>query len=114
MTDYSKLVEALRSASTVSTAWEKLMLDAAAAIEELQQIAGHYEQTAKDYWKEACEYHAIVLAKGITAKESEELIRKFKKLPCGPIEPNEPKRGEKYPFRCPNCGTVVGVMEVQE
>ena len=36
MTDYTKLVEALRSASTVSTAWEKLMHDAAAAIEELQ------------------------------------------------------------------------------
>ena len=33
---YDKLVEALRSASTVSTAWEKLMLDAAAAIEELR------------------------------------------------------------------------------
>ena len=36
MSDYSELVKALRSASTVSTAWEKLMLDAAAAIEELQ------------------------------------------------------------------------------
>lgn len=36
MTDYTKLVEALRSASTVSTAWEKLMRNAAAAIEALQ------------------------------------------------------------------------------
>lgn len=36
MTDYTELVKALLSASTVSTAWEKLMLDAAAAIEELQ------------------------------------------------------------------------------
>ena len=36
MTDYTKLVKALRSASTVSTAWGKLMHDAAAAIEELQ------------------------------------------------------------------------------
>ena len=36
MTDYSELVKALRSASTVSTAWEKLMHDAAAAIEDLQ------------------------------------------------------------------------------
>lgn len=25
-------------------------------IAELEQIADHYEQTAKDYWKEACEY----------------------------------------------------------
>ena len=65
-----------------------------AEVDEQKQITAHYEQTAKDYWKEACEYHAIVSAKDITAKESEELIRKFKKLPCGPIEPNEPKRGE--------------------
>ena len=36
MTDYTKLVKALRSASTVSTAWEKLMHDAAAAIEALE------------------------------------------------------------------------------
>lgn len=36
MTDYTELVRALRSASTVSTAWEKLMLDAAAAIEALE------------------------------------------------------------------------------
>lgn len=35
MTNYENLVEALRSASTVSTAWEKLMIDAAAAIEAL-------------------------------------------------------------------------------
>ena len=34
--NYEKLVKALRSASTISSAWEKLMLDAAAAIEELQ------------------------------------------------------------------------------
>ena len=34
--NYEQLVKALRSASTVSTAWEKLMLDAAAAIEALQ------------------------------------------------------------------------------
>ena len=36
MSDYSELVKALRSASTVSIAWEKLMHDAAAAIEALQ------------------------------------------------------------------------------
>ena len=38
--------------------------DAAAAIEELQQIADHYEQTAKDYWKEACEYKAQLPKRG--------------------------------------------------
>lgn len=64
MTDYTKLVEALLSVSTVSTAWE-LMRDAATAIEELQQISEHYEQTAKDYWKkEACEYKAQLPKRG--------------------------------------------------
>ena len=36
MTDYTELIKALLSASTVSTAWEKLMRDAADAIEALQ------------------------------------------------------------------------------
>lgn len=37
MTDYSELVKALLTASTVSTAWGKLMQDAATAIEELSK-----------------------------------------------------------------------------
>ena len=36
MGQYENLIKAFRSASTVSTAWEKLMRDAAAAIEALQ------------------------------------------------------------------------------
>ena len=35
-------------------------MQAADAIEELQQIAAHYEQTAKDYWKETCDYKAMI------------------------------------------------------
>ena len=38
--NYEELVKALRSASTVSTAWEKLMHDAAAAIEALIGTVG--------------------------------------------------------------------------
>ena len=51
--------------------------DAAAAIEELQQIAGHYEQTAKDYWKEACEYKAQLPKRGkrILTNDEIETIR---------------------------------------
>ena len=71
MSDYTELVKALLSASTVSTAWEKLMRDAAAAIEELQQIADHYEQTAKDYWKEACEYKAQLPKRGEIVRRRE-------------------------------------------
>ena len=39
---YDELVKALRSASTISTAWEKLMHDAAAAIEALQAEVPHW------------------------------------------------------------------------
>ena len=45
MTDYNKLVKALRSASTVSTAFGKLMADAADAIE---RITAMYEKTEMD------------------------------------------------------------------
>ena len=125
MTDYTELVKALRCGTSKADKehnCEKCryysgtclctiaMNDAAAAIEALEaeveeqkQIAAHYEQTAKDWWKEACEYHTIVSAKDITAEESEELIRKFKKLPCGPIEPNEP-----------NCADVVEVVRCKD
>lgn len=78
MTDYTELVEALRCKSlskecdSCSYGYrlcpdsecndachvEQIYADAAAAIEELQQIADHHEQTAKDYWREACEYKA--------------------------------------------------------
>lgn len=146
MTDYTKLVEALRERQGLLCYGEgacpencellmnhgcytKLHMDAAAAIEDMEkhitemhervtvlqiargelereneklkddleeqkQIAKHYEQSAKDWWKEAKEYYAIASAKDITAEESEELIRQFKKIPCGLIEPLEPKRGE--------------------
>ena len=32
---------------------KRMLID---SVEELQQFVDHYEQTAKDYWKEACEY----------------------------------------------------------
>ena len=59
MTDYTKLVEALRSASTVSTAWEKLMHDAAAAIEALQaQLPkrGEIVRCKECKWSRSCGY----------------------------------------------------------
>ncbi len=56
---YDELVKALRNHRVCDEdkcATCELMDEAADAIEELQQIADHYEQTAKGYWKEACEY----------------------------------------------------------
>lgn len=113
MKDYSELVNALlycvsgvckncsyfEKCKKNGTAMDQLHNDAAAAIEELQQIAAHYEQSAKDWWQEAREYK-IKSAEGITAEESKELIKRFKSIPCGPIE-QLPKRGEIV--RCKEC-----------
>ena len=97
MTDYKKLVEALRGKFiaydvTGNHNSAQLYKDAADAIEELQQIADHYEQSAKDWWQEAREYK-IKSAEGLTAEESKEIIKRFKSIPCGQIE-QLPKRGE--------------------
>lgn len=149
MTNYEKLVVALRCKRDDCEGCDLAFLDndegwmcryaakdddAADAIEELQQIAAHYEQSAKDWWQEAREYK-IKSAEGIAAEESKEIIKRFKSIPCGPIEPL-PKRGKwiikgqyilcsvcgeesaynwwgasKFSNYCPNCGAK---MEVQE
>ena len=81
MTDYTELVKALRNHASkesdcrsckyyyynivkYDTCSSSLCAATASAIEELQQIADHYEQTAKDYWKEACEYKAQLPKRG--------------------------------------------------
>ena len=43
--------------------------------------------------------------------EAENSVERWKDMY---LTKHEPKRGKKYPMRCPNCSTVVGVMEVQE
>ena len=45
-----------------------MKIDAADAIDELQQIAGHYEETAKDYFKDVC-YYLERVPKWISVKE---------------------------------------------
>ena len=76
MSDYKEQVNSLREhADLIETSIElygpsatRLLVydlrNAADAIEELQQIAYHYEQTANDYWKEACEYKAQLPKRG--------------------------------------------------
>ena len=58
MKDYTELVKALRSASTISSAWEKLMLDAAAAIEALQDENKKLQEECKNLFTACsdCEY----------------------------------------------------------
>lgn len=55
---YDKLIKSLRVEpfEVESVGLAKKMNEAADAIEELQQIAGHYEETAKDYFKDVCYY----------------------------------------------------------
>lgn len=53
---------------------------AADALEELQQIADHYEQTAKDYWKEACEYKHRIAELEAKLDEAENSIKNYKDL----------------------------------
>ena len=43
--------------------------------------------------------------------EAENRVERWKDMY---LTKHEPKRGKKYPMRCPNCSTVVGVMEVQD
>lgn len=58
---YDELVKELRE---VKDSWqtreEQLMLQAADAIEELQQTVEHYKGCAYDWYKEACDYKAAV------------------------------------------------------
>lgn len=56
MSDYTELVKELRE----SAANKRLMIYAADAIEELRQTVEHYKGCADDWYKEACEYKAVV------------------------------------------------------
>lgn len=42
--------------ATGATRYDAALEEAADAIEELQQMAAHYEETAKDYFKDVCYY----------------------------------------------------------
>ena len=53
---YETLIAALRKVDEYDSGYAKLMYDVADAIEELQQIAGHYEESAHDYFKDVCYY----------------------------------------------------------
>ena len=136
MTDYTKLVDALRDIEKTMFAlgtspinmdnvsirlaydkkWGRTAKDAADAIVELQQIAAHYEQSAKDYWKEACEYKAELPKRGEWIRHTEvKNIYGGEFIEC-------PFCGEKYVVQyiadekfCRNCGAdMMAKMEVQD
>lgn len=116
MTDYSELVKALRSASTVSTAWENLMRDAAAAIEALKDEL-EKKRTA-DCW--GCKCEKLEPKRGEWVEDTTTYyvgpgLSNYKCSLCGKIcgtwrrglEPSE------LPNWCGNCGADMRKMEVQ-
>ena len=110
MMDYTNL---LRMLKTYEDGYG-LYLDAADAIEELQQIAAHYEQTAKDYWKEACEYKAQLPKRGewIEVDEIKTYCSNCNWASYSMLVQKDEflLRNNKTKF-CPNCGAK---MEVQD
>ena len=75
--------------------------------EELQQIADHYEQTAKDYWKEACEYKAQLPKRG-----KWELIDGAEPMRWG-CSRCKYMSWETSTY-CPRCGAKMEVQDGQE
>lgn len=53
---YCKLCPSYDTCHAEVDGLKQILLAAADVLEELQQIADHYEQTTKDFWNEACEY----------------------------------------------------------
>lgn len=88
--------------------------------EELQQIADHYKQSAKDYWKEACEYKAQLPKRGEWVEDTTTYagpgLSNYKCSLCGKIGGTW-RRGlkpSKLPNWCGNCGADMRKMEVQD
>lgn len=107
MTDYTELVNNLRLTERVcrDRMDGQVMLDAAAAIEELQQIADHYEQTAKDYWQEACEYKAQLPKRGEWKITTEKFTPELICSKCGVHIPCVAGWCmDAHMNYCPNCG----------
>ena len=124
MSDYSKLVEALRSASTVSIAWEKLMHDAAAAIEALQaEIRESMQKCAECGDRMVEPKRGKWIVDGMYTYNLRELNGKayepvYRCSCCNRqmesyLRLDEPKMPEDadFPEYCPHCGAK---MEVQE
>lgn len=130
MAEYSELVKALRSASTVSTAWEKLMRDAAAAIEALDSLLDQNTQRCEALRKqlrdahESYERHLNDLEAQLPklGEWSEENRRpRSSQFVCSVCHRTaydpQPTRDKAWRKRCryaycPNCGAKM--MEVQE
>lgn len=116
MSDYKETVNSLREhADLIETSIElygpsatRLLVydlrNAAAAIEALEAKAADYEDTLKRHQKEFAELRAMV----DDANARLEVGKAGNQYTL--IEP----KNKRYTLRCPKCGTVVGLMEVQD
>lgn len=101
MSDYTKLVEALRMGADYGVEEEsvgKLCADAAAAIEELQAEVDALKHDIARY----------VQMNTDLLNEPPQVGKAGNQYTL--IEP----KNKRYTLRCPKCGTVVGLMEVQD
>lgn len=113
--DHTKLIADLNQADNLTADHNLLGLcaRAAAAIEELQQIADHYEQAAKDYWREACEYKAQLPKRGVWKPFDLTYGRSIYSCSVCEQATEVPMCMEKPMYAyCPNCGAKM--TEVQD
>ena len=117
--NYEELVKALRSASTVSTAWEKLMHDAADAIEALNRLVDlnterceglrkQLREAQEQYEKHLNELEQQLPKRGEWIYKPKDAIEMMFTLPKCSVCGHESSDANNY---CPNCGAK---MEVQE
>lgn len=95
------------------TCSSSLCAAAASAIEELQQIADRHEQTAKDYWKEACEYKAELPKRGKWIRIDKHTVQCS--LCHRYLDLRGVNAGRSDANYCPNCGADMNAkIETQD
>lgn len=94
----------------------RLAFRAIGAIGGLQQIADHYEQTSKDYWKEACEYkaqlpkHGEWLEKQVIHDRADAKITDWQHAKCsvcGKWHTTPYLYSFTHYESCPHCGAIM-------
>lgn len=90
---------------------QKRVLELQSEVKEQKRIAAHYEQEAKDYWKEACDYKAQIPKKGEWIEESyNNQNNLYRCSVCGLTMLTNTDYVKKHNY-CYGCGAKMGVQE---